>query len=50
MDDTLNTFSQTMEQIQESQNHLNIKKKLTHKDFIQQEIEQQERDWKVELT
>jgi hypothetical protein len=45
MDDTLKTFSQTMEQIQESQNHLNIKKKLAPKDFMQQE-----RDWKVELT
>jgi hypothetical protein len=50
MDDTLNTFSQTMEQKQESQNHLNTKKKLAHKDFMQQEIEQQKRDWEVELT
>jgi hypothetical protein len=33
-----------------TQNHLNTKKKLAHKDFMQQEIEQRTRDWKVELT
>jgi hypothetical protein len=39
-----------MEQIEESQNHLNTKKKLAHKDFMRQKIRQQMRDWKVELT
>ncbi|CAK9876697.1 unnamed protein product [Sphagnum jensenii] len=49
MEDTLNTLSQTVEQIQESQNHLNTEKKWCL-GVIQEEIEQQERDWKVELT
>jgi uncharacterized protein YoxC len=49
MEDTLNTLSQTVEQIQESQNHLNTEKKWSL-GVIQEEIEQQERDWKVELT
>jgi chromosome segregation ATPase len=49
MEDTLNTLSQTVEQIQESQNHLNTEKKWCL-GLIQEEIEQQERDWKVELT
>ncbi|CAM6034206.1 unnamed protein product [Sphagnum compactum] len=49
MEDSLNTLSQTVEQIQESQNHLNIEKKQ-HLIAMQQELERQEREWKVELN
>ncbi len=46
MEDTLNTLSQIVEQIQESQNHLNTEKKWCL-GVIQEEIEQQERNWKL---